>query len=187
MLDLAIIIINYNSSNDIRALLTALSTSQLPEKTTITCVDNASSTEEKSKLGLADQTINLRIHYLDQNIGFGPACNLACKLTQAKQYLLLNPDISLQETTITNLIEGSKSSPNAGIWGGTTVDTNGNYDGASAWKEPSLLNTFGWAFGVRNFINRDYLWDNYRTLGPSKLLKVSINNFFFILKKSIYA
>lgn len=94
-IDLAIVIVTYNSEKDIVRCLNSIHKfhDEYIGQIHVIVVDNASS---DNTLGLVRETVNwcryLSIIESKNNVGFGNACNLAFSKIDSASYLLLNPD-----------------------------------------------------------------------------------------------
>lgn len=146
---LNIVIVCYNCGVEIRRLLEDIADGDLPIDTIeFFVVDNASADESCALLrALSAPRINLIES--DRNLGFGAGCNLgASAISNSAPILFLNPDVRLQHDSLSNLLSFAREYPDCGIWGGATCNERGEFDGKSAWREPSLLDLFCWSCGV---------------------------------------
>ena len=155
-IELNIIFVCYNCASDIIRAIDDIKNGEYPlSKIHVYIVDNASEDESVSMLNSISE-ISYTIIESELNLGFGGGCNLAIEeIQKGSKTLFLNPDIRLVENSISNLMSFSNRTPDAHIWGGKTLDINGNEDGKNAWKEPSLFGIFTWSFFLdivlRNF------------------------------------
>lgn len=144
---LHVVFVCYNCGNDIVQAIDDIINGDYPlEKIQITVVDNAS---HDNSVELLKNINNISVNVIESsdNVGFGAGCNLAInQVARGDKVLFLNPDIRLEVDSISNLIEYSITTPNSLIWGGKTLDENGDVDGKNAWKEPSLLGVICWSF-----------------------------------------
>jgi len=86
---LDIIIVNYNTADDLDACLAALHASPPAALGRITVVDNASTDDSASRV--ATRWSSVRLIRLDRNVGFGAANNVALRQDGAGQSRLLPP------------------------------------------------------------------------------------------------
>lgn len=95
-------IVTYNSKNEIDTLMKSLEKSSYFNKMTIYVVDNASND------GTADYIKRVypwaRMIENKENIGFGRGHNLVIKNIHSKFHIIVNPDISIPENTISEAI-----------------------------------------------------------------------------------
>ncbi|WP_432472311.1 glycosyltransferase family 2 protein [Amphritea sp. HPY] len=142
-----IVFVCFNCGQDIQQAISDIVQGDYPlDKLSITVVDNASQ-DNSVKLLTSIDCIDVNVIESTENVGFGSGCNLAIsQVNGGDKVLLLNPDIRLNVDSISKLIEYSNETPEALIWGGKTLDENGNVDGKNAWKEPSLSGVISWSF-----------------------------------------
>lgn len=97
-----IIIINWNSSGYLEKCVNSIFTKKNEVFVNKVFIIDNNSTDSSLKNILPHQKIE--IIYNKQNVGFARACNQGFKLSTADYVLLLNPDIELFETTISECI-----------------------------------------------------------------------------------
>ncbi len=115
MHDLSIIIVTYNSSNEIKACLDAVFTQQDCSFEVI-IVDNHSADDTLSHMEAFKDKLQLIAS--DKNLGFGAACNLAAKQAQGDYIYLLNPDAFLQdEKSLKRMVKTMRENPQWGLAG----------------------------------------------------------------------
>lgn len=145
--DIYLVFVCYNCGRDIAEVLNDLQKGDYPlEKIHVVVVDNASSDDSLNAIRAAFWP-GCELLESPENLGFAGGCNLALQsMPEEGKVLLLNPDIGLRKDSITALVSYSDQTPEAGIWGGITTLENGEYDGRSAWREPTIGGLFFWAF-----------------------------------------
>lgn len=112
---LAVVIVHYNSSGDLRRCLESLVAYALPAEHRIIIVDNASQDD-----GLAEvhrQYAQFQWIFSKENLGYSKGCNLGMAQVDAEYYLLLNPDIVVQPGALQLLLEFADRTPRAGMVG----------------------------------------------------------------------
>ena len=143
---LNIVIVCYNCGSDIANALSDIKAGSFDTtKIKFIIVDNNS---QDNSISILEKIKNLDIEIIasNKNLGFGAGCNLAIdKLTFSKT-LFLNPDVRLNKDSLKNLFDFSISNPSARIWGGQTVNLQGQNDGQNAWREPTLKGVLSWSF-----------------------------------------
>lgn len=138
MIDLSIIIVNYNSGDYLLRCVDSI------RKTTnsfrnpnceVIVLDNKSSdfSFEKVKAGT-------RIHKVSnkKNLGFSKAVNRGISLAQGKYILLLNPDTICTKDAIKRLYNFAMSSKHIGVVGGRLIDPGAGIQ-PSVFKFPTLM------------------------------------------------
>ncbi len=162
----AVVIVGYFSSDDLTKLIPQLSLQGNSESLsmTITCIDNSVDASERNKLTSLVKIANVKIRLIfsPTNIGFGAAINIATFEAEFDYLWLVNPDVSLYRDTLKRLIDVANANPPQGIWGAVTLNENNRPDLRHAWRQPSLLNTFSWAFAVTRAVNASGFQDNYK-------------------------
>lgn len=129
---LAIIIVTFNSAEEIDGCLQSLVGHTEPFPTTITVVDNASS--DGTVAQIRQRWPGVTVIESGANLGFAKANNLGIRATQSEFVLLMNPDTVAPPAAIQTLVRGLASHPEAAIAG------------------PRLLSDTGfpeWSWGVR--------------------------------------
>ncbi len=112
---LAVVIVHYNSSGDLRRCLESLVAYASPAEHRVIIVDNASEDD-----GLAEvhrQYNQFQWIFSKENLGYSKGCNLGMAQVDAEYYLLLNPDIVVQPGALQLLLEFADRSPRAGMVG----------------------------------------------------------------------
>lgn len=120
---LAIIIVTFNSRDEIGGCLRSLIGHTSPFPTTITVVDNAS----------ADGTAAFvranfpSVHVIDAggNVGFARGNNLGIRATRSDYVLLMNPDTEAPPGAIQTLVRGLAAHPEAAIAGARLLNERG--------------------------------------------------------------
>lgn len=115
-----IIIVTYNSSSCIGACLGHLLNISDVE---LVVVDNDSKDGTAAKLQKEFPQVTL--FALQDNIGFGRACNIGLAASSGSFALFLNPDTIAREQAIRTLIQFYENHPRVGIIGGRLVDPSG--------------------------------------------------------------
>lgn len=114
-IDLSIIIVSYNSREQIADCLGALSVGCDGLAFEVIVVDNASS--DGSAELVAERFPEVRLIARKDNPGFSTACNQALRLARGRYELLLNPDTIVPPGALTGLVEVGDRNPEAGLIG----------------------------------------------------------------------
>ena len=136
----SVIIVTYNSAPYIHRCLEALTRDATGMDVDIIVADNCS--HDNSIALVREGFDTVRILQLDENVGFGRACNYAAQHASGDYLLLLNPDTTVVGGAMRALIDLAKRYPEAGIWGGRTLNADGNPDPGSCGSFPSLWTAF---------------------------------------------
>lgn len=121
---LAIIIVTYNSREEIDPCLQSLVGHTAPFTTSVTVVDNAS---PDGTAGHVRQKWSPHVRVIDAggNVGFSRANNLGIRATDSEYVLLLNPDTVAPPGAIQTLVRGLASHPDAAIAGARLLGPTG--------------------------------------------------------------
>lgn len=103
MTGLDIIIVNYNTAEDLRACLRSLHTSPPARPHHICVVDNASS--DGSVAAVRTEFSGVEVAALDTNVGFAAANNIGIRRTSSPLVLLLNSDTVVPTGAIDTLVD----------------------------------------------------------------------------------
>ena len=120
---LAIIIVTYNSMQEIDACLESLVGHTAPFPTTITVVDNKS--PDGTAAHLRTRWPMVQVIDAGGNVGFAKANNLGIKATDSEYVLLMNPDTVSPPGAIQTLVRGLASHPDAAIAGARLLSDRG--------------------------------------------------------------
>jgi GT2 family glycosyltransferase len=121
---LAIIIVTYNSRQEIDACLQSLVGHTAPFPTTITVVDNQS-TDGTAAYVREKWSSAVRVLDAGGNVGFARANNLGIRSTDSEYVLLMNPDTEAPPGAIQTLVRGLASHPEAAIAGARLLGPTG--------------------------------------------------------------
>ena len=124
MVDVSIIIVNYNVKEFLLNLLDSLEKASKSVTTEIIIVDNNStdgSIEAINKKYPAVKTIRNK-----ENVGFGSANNQALEISKGKYLLMINPDTLVKENTLTAMIKFMDKNPQVGIAGCKVLNPDGS-------------------------------------------------------------
>jgi GT2 family glycosyltransferase len=129
----SVVIVNWNAGGALRACLTALSATE-GEPPQVIVVDNASTDGSQAELSAVYPT--LEVIQNDANVGFARAVNQGLRAARGQFALVLNPDVVLQPSTVSRLVQFMATNPDAGVVGPRLLDPDGSVQG-SARRDPS--------------------------------------------------
>ncbi|MCK4968465.1 MAG: glycosyltransferase family 2 protein [Candidatus Aenigmarchaeota archaeon] len=137
MLDLSIIIVNWNVKPLLERCLKSIFAFTKDINFEVFVVDNASidgSTE------MVKKGFRKRVHLIinQTNRGFSRANNQAIKLSKGKFVLLLNPDTEIKDDSLVKAVKFMEQHPRCGILGGKLTGIDGIPD-KSVRRNPSLM------------------------------------------------
>lgn len=161
--DVSVIIVTYNAPEYVERCLASLAVHASDAAVEVIAVDNAS---QPSLVPL------LRAHLpeasvvgLDENVGFGRACNLAVERAGGRYVLLLNPDAELLPGAIDALVRCADREPRAGVLGGRMQTPEGLLDPKSCWGAPTMWSLTCFATGLSTAFAGSAILDP-ESLGP---------------------
>ena len=120
---LAIIIVTFNSAEEIDGCLQSLVGHTDPFPTTITVVDNASS--DGTVDHVRQKWPSVTVIETGGNLGFAKANNLGIRATQSEFVLLMNPDTVAPPAAIQTLVRGLAAHPDAAVAGPRLLSDSG--------------------------------------------------------------
>ena len=120
---LAIIIVTFNSMQEIDACLHSLAGHTSPFPTTITVVDNAST--DGTAAHVRNAWPSVQVIDAGGNLGFARANNLGIRATTSDYVLLMNPDTVAPPGAVQTLVRGLGSNPDAAIAGARLLSESG--------------------------------------------------------------
>ena len=158
---ISIIIVTFNSEKYIaKCLLSLIKSIPSDNLCELIIIDNNS---EDKTIEIINKIIfthnNIRLYINKKNFGFACAVNFGIKTAKkSKYFLLLNPDIIVNKSSITKLLLCAEKY-NAGISGGSTYAVNGK-ENNSYFRFPNLLIGLFDFTNLRKFSRSDY-WHKY--------------------------
>jgi N-acetylglucosaminyl-diphospho-decaprenol L-rhamnosyltransferase len=120
---IAIIIVTFNSVDEIDACLDSLVGHTSPFPTTITVVDNASA--DGTAQHVRERWPTVQVIDSGGNLGFAKANNIGIRATASEYVLLMNPDTVAPPGAIQTLVRGLAAHPEAAIAGARLLSDSG--------------------------------------------------------------
>lgn len=124
-LDLAVILVSWNTRELILACLAALPAALGDLRATIWVVDNGS--HDGSTAAIRAQFPTVRLIENTQNGGFAAANNQALRASAGRYALLLNSDTVPEPGSIEQLVRFADATPRAGLVGGLLLNPDGSF------------------------------------------------------------
>ena len=147
----SVVIVNYNAG----VLLAECVASALLQSTEVIIVDNASNDsslddcEDKFR-----QDPNLQIIRNSENLGFSAACNVGYEHSTGEAILFLNPDCSLEDRAIDEMLQALFANNTCGMVGGLLINPDGSEQGGGRRAVPTPWRSFVRAFGLHRLAKR---------------------------------
>ncbi len=124
VLGLAVVIVNYNTSDDLERCLDSIFANPPSCSFQVTVVDNASS--DQALTAVRDRFRGVDWLLNSQNTGYARGCNQGMAAHPAEFYLILNPDIVVQPGAMDRLLAFAATHPRAGIVGPQLLNEDGS-------------------------------------------------------------
>lgn len=179
---LSVVIVSWNCRSLLQSCLESISNSEIVSE--IIVVDNAS--EDGSCDALAQYYPNATVIELDENVGFGKACNLGAKLASGDFLLFLNPDAAASSSALVDVAEfmDKPESADVGICGVQLLDASEQVS-RSCSRFPSVARILAHAIGLDRLDPRfgssmaDWPHDSTRTVDQ-------LIGAFFVVRRSLF-
>jgi N-acetylglucosaminyl-diphospho-decaprenol L-rhamnosyltransferase len=158
----SIVVVTHNAAEwATRCLRTLLGEGAPAAPHEVVVVDNASTDGLREQLAelLPARTPNTTLVRLDENLGFGRACNLGVQRSRGAHVLLLNPDAIIEAGAADRLLDFCLRHPEHGIVGGRTLRPDGTLDPSSCWGEQTLWSLACAATGLSALFRRSPVFD----------------------------
>ena len=161
MIELSVIIVNWNSRDYVRKCLASLFLHCRSVSFEVIVVDGAS--YDGCGEMLAAEFPSVRFLQLEKNVGFARANNAGVRCASGRLLLLLNPDTELHEDSIRILRDQLEVLPRSGAVGCRLVNTDGSLQTSCVQSFPTVLN---------QVLDSDYLrhrFPNWKMWGTAPL------------------
>jgi hypothetical protein len=187
MIDLSIIIVNYNVKEFLQNLLDSLKKAAQDFSHEIIVVDNAS--DDGSIEVIEERYSSIKLIKNQKNIGFGKANNQALKIANGKYLLLINPDTIVKENTFHKLIKFLESANDAGIVGCKVLNPDGTLQLACRRGFPGPWTSFTKITGLSRLFPKSKIFARYHLtyLNENETYEVdAISGAFMFIRRSVY-
>ncbi len=187
MIDLSIIIVNYNVKEFLQNLLDSLHKATQNISHEIIIVDNAS--DDGSVEIIEERFPSVHLIKNQKNIGFGKANNLALEKAKGKYLLLINPDTIVKENTFEKLIKFFEDTSDAGIVGCKVLNPDGTLQLPCRRGFPGPWTSFTKITGLSKLFPKSKLLARYHLtyLDENKTYEVdAISGAFMFIKRETY-
>lgn len=183
MIDLSIVIVNFNAKEFLKKCIDSIFESNLSNLEVIV-VDNASKDGSAEELKKLEPKIKLVLN--EKNIGFSTANNQGLKKTLGRYVLFLNPDTNVYPNTFKYMINFMDKNKNVGAATCRVVLPNGKLDDASHRGFPTPWNSFCFFLGLSKIFPESKLFSGYSLgfLDKSKTHEIdSLAGAFMIVRR----
>ncbi|MCU7496372.1 MAG: glycosyltransferase [Ignavibacteria bacterium] len=187
MIDLSIIIVNFNVKEFLQNLLSSIEKSSGNISKEIIVIDNAS--DDGSVEIIREKFPSVRLIASQKNLGFGRANNLGLEISKGKYILLINPDTIVQEDTFQKLIYFMEKTPEAGLVGCKVLNSDGTLQLACRRGFPGPWTSFTKVTGLSRLFPKSRLFAGYNLtyLDENQTYEVdAISGAFMMMKREVY-
>jgi GT2 family glycosyltransferase len=187
MIDLSIIIVNYNVKEFLLNLLDSIRIASINISVETIVVDNAS---DDGSVDLLQQKFpNVKLIANETNVGFGAANNQAMQIASGKYFLLINPDTIVREDTFIKMIDFFEHTPQAAIAGCKVLNPDGTLQLACRRSFPGPWTSFTKVTGLSSLFPKNRILARYNLtyLNENQTYEVdAISGAFLMLRKDVY-
>jgi len=156
MIDLSIIIVNWNTKKFLSHCLTSIYRYPPDYSFEVIVVDNASSDSSQEMMKTYfPEVILVENPY---NMGFAVANNLGVQHSHGRYILFINSDSLVHPGTLTGAVYFMDSNSKAGLMGCKTLNADGTHQ-PSVFSFPSLIRMFAVILGINRFLKLSKLRD----------------------------
>ncbi len=187
MIDLSIIIVNYNVKEFLKNLIDSIKKAAQYFSSEIIVVDNAS--DDGSVELLKEKFPEIILIDNKTNLGFGKANNQGLQIAKGKFILLINPDTLVAEDTFTKMIEFFNANPEAGMAGCKILNPDGTLQLACRRSFPGPWTAFTKVTGLSTIFPKSKLFARYNLtyLDENQTYEVdAISGSFMMMRKEVY-
>ena len=187
MIDLSIVIVNYNVKEFLQNLIESIQKASKNISTEIIVVDNDS---DDGSIEIVQQKypfVNLIKN--KQNLGFGKANNIGLKISRGKYILMINPDTIVKEDTFVKMIEFFEANKEVGLAGCKVLNPDGTLQLACRRGFPGVWTSFTKVTGLSSLFPKSKLFAKYNLtyLDENKSYEVdAISGAFMFMRKEVY-
>ncbi len=187
MIDLSIIIVNYNVKEFLQNLIHSIEKAIENLSAEIIVVDNASTDGSIELLKSKFPFINLIEN--KTNLGFGKANNIGLQLSKGKYIAMINPDAIVSEDTFTKLINFFKENPDAGLATPKILNPDGTLQLGCRRSFPGPWTSFCRVTGLSGLFPKSKIFARYNLtyLPENQTFEVdAISGSFMVMKRGVY-
>jgi GT2 family glycosyltransferase len=139
MMDLSIIIVNWNSTDYLRHCLASVYRETKGISFEVIVVDNASRDDSCAEL-IRNEFEQVVFHCSKKNLGFAGGSNKGYELSSGKVLLFLNPDTEIQSDVFTHMVQALESAADTGAVGSRLLNSDGSVQMSCIQTYPTIVN-----------------------------------------------
>lgn len=187
MIDLSIIIVNYNVKEFLLNLLESINHATKDLNLEIIVIDNNSL--DGSTQAVSKKYPNVIVIENKENVGFGSANNQGLEIAKGKYLLLINPDTIVKENTLILTIKFLEENPQAGLVGCKVLNPDGSLQLPCRRSFPGPWVSFTKVMGLSKLFPRSKLFAKYNLtyLDENESYEVdAVSGSFMMLSREAY-
>jgi len=187
MSQLDIILVSYNTADYTKRAIESVYDETKDTSFKVIMVDNDS--KDNSVELISNEFPDVHIIQTGANLGFAGGVNIGAKANDSKYVLLLNPDTVILDGAIDKLMAYAETSPNAGIWGGVTLNNDLSLNPNNARAQLSFKTLLFSALGLSKAFNKSCFFnhDNYGCWDRDSEREVDvITGCFFLTPRTLW-
>lgn len=184
MMDLSVILVNYNVKSYLSQSLESIQKALEPIPGEIIVVDNASS--DGSVAMVQKRFPAVRLIANEKNVGFASANNQAIRIAKGRFLCLINPDTLVREDTFHSALTYLQAHPEVGMAGGKVLNPDGSLQLACRRSYPTPWVAFTKVSGLSRLFPKSRFFGRYNLtyLDPEEEAEVeAISGSFMIVRK----
>lgn len=187
MSQLDIILVSYNTAEYTKRAIESVFNETPDTDFKIIMVDNNS--KDDSVELITNKFPDVEVIQTGANLGFAKAVNIGVKASDSDYILLLNPDTVILDSAIDKLMVFAQNTPQAGIWGGVTLNNDLSLNPNNARARLSFKTLLFSALGLSKIFNKSCFFnhDNYGCWDRKSEREVDvITGCFFLTPRKIW-
>ncbi len=187
MSQLDIILVSYNTAEYTKRAIESVFDETTSTDFKIIMVDNNS--KDDSVELITNKFPDVEVIQTGANLGFAKAVNIGVKASDSDYILLLNPDTVILDSAIDKLMVFAQNTPQAGIWGGVTLNNDLSLNPNNARARLSFKTLLFSALGLSKIFNKSCFFnhDNYGCWDRKSEREVDvITGCFFLTPRKIW-
>ncbi len=176
MVDLSIIIVNFNTKKLTINCINSVWKHVKKTNFEIIVVDNASTDGSIDALKLLKKRKKIKIIKSYKNIGFGAANNMGMRVAAGKYILLLNSDTLIESSAIDGMVEWMKKNKEVGATSCALKNSDGSTQATGGYF-PSLLKVVAWMFLLDDLPVVDRIIKPFHPMHPHSPIYKGVGDF----------
>ncbi|WP_370293001.1 glycosyltransferase family 2 protein [Thalassolituus sp.] len=185
--ELSIILVSYNTKEHTLKALSSVYEQTVDTNFEVILVDNDS--KDGSLEAVQEAFPQVQSFGSGGNLGFAGGVHFGVDRSKGDLILLLNPDTLVLDGAIDKLVQFSRERPDAGIWGGVTLNNDLSLNTQHAWARHDLGTLLSSALGLSKIFSKSCLFNkaNYGCWNRDTVKEVDIlSGCFFLTTRALW-